>query len=391
MDTLCVPVRKDFHEQKKTCIRRMRHIYQEAAAVLVLDSWLCQIESTAPLPDRCLRVYQSNWQRRLWTFQEGCLAKQLYFRFSDKAQHHRELTAERMAWEEGMNANGIYAPFCALCDTKVTIHFTLVSQVVSRIATSQDSKQNMWMLYLPLADALGHRQTTKMSDETLCLSTILGLDPQPYLDIRGRDNEQDASIAERRMQIFLQQIQKFNSGLIFSSYPRLSRNGFRWAPQSLLGSRTSSLGVIGDQLHGQLKKIGPISGLIVKYPGVKCKFGPAADAFSTGGQRAFSISEKNAKNSDTYYSIELKPGSCQWNREVTYGLVFAEKPKAGQETLAMIGSEVTWSHPDGDGEESDIHFLRHECNAVIKTRSGVAPPGTPVLRFYGRKTEWMIM
>jgi hypothetical protein len=368
----------------------MRYIYQEAAAVLVLDSWMCQIESKRPLPDRCLRVYQSNWQRRLWTFQEGCLAKHLYFQFSDKAQHHRELTAERIAFEEGMNDNGIYVPFCAASDNKVASHFTVVNQTVSRMANGQDSKENMWILYLPLADGLGHRQSTKISDETLCLSTILGLDPQPYLDLRGRDNEQDASLAERRMQIFLRQIRIFNSGLIFNSYPRLSRNGFRWAPQSLLGSRTSSLGTVDDHLYGQLKKIGPMSGLIVRYPGVKCKFGLAADTFSIGGQRIFSISEKNA-NSDTYYFIELKPGSCQWNREVTYGLVFARKPEIGQETLAMIGSEVTWSHPDDDGEESSIHFLRHECNAVIKTRSGVAPSGTPVLRFYGRETEWMIM
>jgi len=392
LDTLCVPVRKLFHDEKKWSIQRMRHIYENAAAVLVIDSWLGQTESTAPVPDRCLAVYLSNWQRRLWTFQEGCLAKELYFRFRDRAEHHRELTGKRMAYEKDMNARGIYGYFCGLSDSRVTFHLTLVKQVVGRFVTGQDSRQNnMWMLYLPLADALGHRQTTNLSDETVCLSTILGMDPGPYLNIRGEKNEPDEKVAEHRMEKFLREIKTFNTGLIFGDYPRMSRKGFRWAPRSLLGARTSSIGTIADQLKGNLKRIGPNKGLIVRYPGTKCKL---ADLLSAKEEntKTFLISEKGAKT-DVHYSVEPGPGNCPWDKHAVYGLVFAMKPKAGEESSAMIGSEVPYSGDDDDDEdeETDIHFMRYECNAIVKGRSGPAPPDTPVLPFYKKKTEWMIM
>ncbi len=79
MDTLCVPVRNEFREDRHNGIRNMRHIYVAASAVLVLDSWILQIPSSAFLPDRYARLYQSEWIRRLWTYQEGALAKDLLY------------------------------------------------------------------------------------------------------------------------------------------------------------------------------------------------------------------------------------------------------------------------------------------------------------------------
>jgi hypothetical protein len=150
---------------------------------------------------------------------------------------------------------------------------------------------------------VGHRQTSRTSDETICLSTILGMDPKQYLDIGGDPDD----VVERRMESFLKEIGKFNADLIFSSYQRLKRTGFRWAPRSLLGSRTSSLGAIGDQQIARLRRIWPFSGLVVRYPGFKCKLGPAAKLFSTTGEKTFAISVEGRERSSTYYSAELKP------------------------------------------------------------------------------------
>ena len=85
------------------------------------------------------------------------------------------------------------------------------------------------MLYLPLSDALGQRRTTNLADETLCLSTIFGMDSGAFLDIRGKEGESDGELAERRMVKFVQQIGTFNTGLIFGDYPRISREGYRRA------------------------------------------------------------------------------------------------------------------------------------------------------------------
>jgi hypothetical protein len=51
MDTLCVPVKKEFRSYRDSCIRNMRHIYAATAAVLVLDSWLQAIPHTAHVLD----------------------------------------------------------------------------------------------------------------------------------------------------------------------------------------------------------------------------------------------------------------------------------------------------------------------------------------------------
>lgn len=112
------------------------------------------------------------------------------------------------------------------------------------------------------------------------------MDPKPYLNIRGDPDD----VVERRMETFLKEIGKFNAGLIFDSYQRLKKDGFRWAPRSLLGYRTSSLGAIEDQQEARLRQIGPFFGLVVRYPGFKCKLGPAAKLFSATKEKNFAIS-----------------------------------------------------------------------------------------------------
>lgn len=388
MDTLCVPVRKAFNPEKKTSIRRMRRIYEEAAAVLVIDSWIYQIKSTAPAPDLCLAIYQSNWQHRLWTYQEGCLAKQLYFQFSDKSLSCSDVSDAGTAYDAEANTKGFYGKFYDHALFMVTVHYILKGVAPSYIGGGDSIKQ-LWILYLPLADALGHRQTTKLSDETLCLSSILSIDPKPFLDIHPLEGESDESLAERRMETLLRYITKFKGGFIFSNLPRLGRQGFRWAPKSLLGSRVSSLAAAAEQgREGELKTIGNNFGLVVTFPGAKFKLGPVTEVLSAGKWKVFSIAEQDAEP-EIYYSVEFRSDHCALNRNATYGLVFARKPfRAGEEELAMIGSEVRLS----DNEvKSDVHFLQHECTAVIKGRSGPAPAGTLVLPFYKRGTEWMIM
>lgn len=138
MDTLCVPVKDKYVSYRNRCIRNMRHIYAAAAAVLVLDSWLQGIPHTAPAPDRCVRLYQSNWQRRLWTFQKGYLAQELYFRFSDKTQHLSDLTNDRVAFENDSAARGVYILFPAIAENKVSAYSTILSFAVNRIVMGED-------------------------------------------------------------------------------------------------------------------------------------------------------------------------------------------------------------------------------------------------------------
>ena len=89
VDTLCVPPdqvdRKDIQDR---AIAKMQSTYEDATVVLVLDSWLrSQPISALDDVEICARILCSPWVRRLWTLQEGFLAKSqaLVFQFEDKS------------------------------------------------------------------------------------------------------------------------------------------------------------------------------------------------------------------------------------------------------------------------------------------------------------------
>lgn len=84
IDTLCVPVGPP--ALKTLALNRMRVPYERAEHVLVLDSHPRSLESSKLSYTEILaRVSCSSWMRRLWTLQEGRLAKRLWFQFADKA------------------------------------------------------------------------------------------------------------------------------------------------------------------------------------------------------------------------------------------------------------------------------------------------------------------
>lgn len=85
MDTLCIPVRSDMDDVRKTAVRNMAMIYRRAQVVLVLNAELENHSCHASSEEIAMRVSTCSWFRRLWTLQEGVLACNLYFQFQDGA------------------------------------------------------------------------------------------------------------------------------------------------------------------------------------------------------------------------------------------------------------------------------------------------------------------
>jgi len=84
LDTPCCPARNG--PGKQIAIEKIRLVYQRAKHVLVLDAGLMAYEARAQDATEVLvRIFTSSWTR-LWTLQEGALAKSLYFQFADIAQ-----------------------------------------------------------------------------------------------------------------------------------------------------------------------------------------------------------------------------------------------------------------------------------------------------------------
>ncbi|BCS23554.1 uncharacterized protein APUU_31779A [Aspergillus puulaauensis] len=107
IDTVCVPRERKMRDK---AIRGLLRVYQAAEKVLVIDkSVQCLSLSTSSPFELLFRVAISPWTRRLWTFQEACLAKQLYYDFDDMPRDGYELIrlCTEMDAPTKLNANSI--------------------------------------------------------------------------------------------------------------------------------------------------------------------------------------------------------------------------------------------------------------------------------------------
>jgi len=80
IDTICVPLGV---QEKKNALNLLPKVFREASAVVVLDPVLMTATVGSDV-DCLIRMRYSDWKTRLWTLQEGSLAKKLLFRFANR-------------------------------------------------------------------------------------------------------------------------------------------------------------------------------------------------------------------------------------------------------------------------------------------------------------------
>ena len=222
IDTLCIPVgqSEEMRTLRRRSIAKMADIYQAASAVLVLSSTLQAVATTDSEREKGLALYLNNWNRRLWTCQEGLLAKKLLMQFSDKA---------------------IIRP------SEIDMLGTFLREDL--FAGTNPVSARMEPL-APIISILQSRSTSWKSDETICFGTLMRLDLKRLQDLEQemrneyrqkepplKDDEPvpDEELARRRMKMFLSMVKVFPREIIFNSHERLNDEGFRWAPVSFLG------------------------------------------------------------------------------------------------------------------------------------------------------------
>ncbi|KAG0616069.1 hypothetical protein M758_5G087600 [Ceratodon purpureus] len=216
VDTLCIPEIDDLRDR---AIGLMAQTYKDARAVLVIDSSLREISSSAPREDKLLYVLSTQWMQRLWTFQEAALARRLYFEFSDgKLVHLDELLwkspGDPLTEQESCNP----------------VLMSLAKEIYRRTGTKVYNR--IGFRISDVAFNLRWRTASKESDETLAVSGLLNLDA--YKLAATRDSEE-------RMKDFLLRIEKLPTGIIFLSGTKLDKEGFRWAPKSFMRRAVAEL------------------------------------------------------------------------------------------------------------------------------------------------------
>jgi hypothetical protein len=146
-------------EEQGIALDLMRDTYSKAHTVVVLDRWLgVQHLCTDPIIDALFKVVCSPWTRRLWTLQEGALARRLLVNGSDRV-FDPDRAVEALARQRDV---------VELLNVRTDI---LHRWYTIRRFKDLETVELFHALYLSLA----FRTTSVLDDEPLCLATLFRL------------------------------------------------------------------------------------------------------------------------------------------------------------------------------------------------------------------------
>lgn len=216
LDTICVPPdsAKQLENAQQIAMGSMRDVYQLATGVLVLDSWLFDSQTDDDDLERVTKILSCAWNSRLWTFQEGALAKRLYFQFKDII-YDLDDGFERLRLRGSFATDRSIVMDAALLPSLDVLYFDLRG---FRRQTSWEEKLEV------AASALATRTTSVSTDEALCIAVLLDLDVE--------------DIARTSPPLRFQRLWEMLPGcprqLVFTKKPTLETPGLHWAPRSFL-------------------------------------------------------------------------------------------------------------------------------------------------------------
>ena len=216
VDSLSVPGQPDLRNE---AIVLMSATYAAAAAVLVVDASMMHLSATDSMVQQLIVLYVSAWMRRMWTWPEVLLSRQLFFRITDAIIDYRNFF---------MAADLVGRTFSDPVSAVLLAWLTqLVAIPWSRSAARLGASTEMPPLSLDdVALHLAHRPSSRIGDEILAVAAFFDVDVRPYL-------QQDPN---ERMASFLAEYNggKVPSDIIFLDGIKHPFEGFHWAPQTFM-------------------------------------------------------------------------------------------------------------------------------------------------------------
>lgn len=233
IDTLCIPLIK---EPRKQAIQRLKDSFALASRVIVLDADLIASEKQSRSRlELGYRILSCNWQRRMWTLQEAVFARKLAFKFADGLVLFEDLNLQEM----GGHTNSVYMDLRMkldyFCSGKYRAETLRNINQTARINRLQSTVTN-----------ISHRTTSKLTDESICLATLLDADLRILLE----------TPETQRMRYILDHQKGFSASIIFINGPKIQEVPYRWAPSTFLYPRWHRM----QQMVGF--SIYPVAGLV---------------------------------------------------------------------------------------------------------------------------------
>jgi Heterokaryon incompatibility protein (HET) len=234
IDTLCIPVDPQYQALRDSQVARMHNIYKNAYCVLVIDPDFLTLRDDASIRDIGLRILMSIWSSRLWTYQEGSVAQRVLLMSQDvvvdvdqvikrELDVDTEQTAGNRTLTDSLSKGMAGAAFFILGRPLRTFSEPKSWKPESRTALEKmyqegdaDTQSMLWIIK--------DRISTRPDDEAIILAASMGIDTQAVL----------RATTDQRMIAFIKSIPHVPANLLFTTGPRLTQPGFRWAPKSVL-------------------------------------------------------------------------------------------------------------------------------------------------------------
>ncbi|TLD23969.1 hypothetical protein PspLS_06410 [Pyricularia sp. CBS 133598] len=312
----------------------------------------------------------SPWMRRLWTLQEGALARSLYFQLADGAVVVNELLfklfdlskddmrycavskdimnevpepAHDWGWEK-WTAN--IQRLSGLCRSSVSLAF---------LGRTDLGKSQLERLH----NALEFRAVTVASDEPLCIATLLGLEMERIVKHVQRLDQRMARVWE----VYAERHEgKVPSRLIFHNIKPIRIPGWRWAPRTLLRRGEDwILQPPGWRMQTQHRDAeGEEVGQIV--PGGLLMATPGADSVAQAEARARLLCCRGDKTKNK--AVVEKGTGHAWS----YALIMNEPPEPSAHGLLVEIGEARGS-PDAGSVEAAALYVQNGRNVRVLAMS----------------------
>ncbi|KAI0773617.1 hypothetical protein C8Q74DRAFT_769811 [Fomes fomentarius] len=243
IDSLCVP---SATIPRRRAIKLMAKTYEDAACVLVIDKSFHWMHSSAlsSLPlgrDRfLLSLALSGWVRRVWTLQEGLVARRLAFNLGtgDSTIEVEDIFRDIMEFEALLPDDSREDRLTRLLKSlqRRYRHVPIIALRLCRLFQDRFKGSHSYT-FADIGEAMERRSISKPQDETLAIASLLSLDSDTLLSISDSNVE---TLAAKRMKSCLLQVQAVPRTLPFVISPKLPFYGFRWAPRSLTRAHSLS-------------------------------------------------------------------------------------------------------------------------------------------------------